>query len=620
MTARANPAPVARLGWLLLRRDPAWRSLWQVILISAVLGIVIRAGAGAEPPDLGGGPLVTQPGRILAQFVMTWLWFFWATLITNFWTRSSRLALAMPLSPRRVWPLRAACQLAMSLLPVALVTLAVAQRGWRGGLPLLDAGTVRLGVRVWGVLALFQLAAQLPARLQHRIPARPAYVAYIAALAAGSLWLTLVSPPHPGFLAGLLGAVLLTGACNWWCLPTTWSLTAGAPAMPDGDSRAGRARDAAGCPPARSEAQPASVMTSPVRRSGGRWLRWRTILGVLHAHPLAVILLLILTYYGFLLVEDLHTPRNMLPFILLAAALLWGVLGQSVGRLHRLDPLPISRSRLFAAAVLPPLACLALGFGAGELRYRLAPYTPTLVGYWDRQVQVPREFWCVAPAGEVPLVRAPWGEAHRPAARPLTRLGGTMLYHPYEHGEASSPAFIDWQIWRAIADVHGVRAPASISDPDRPLSPGYLAAIARGGFTPDASVGLGSAIHARTRALGACLAALGAGFLLAIGLGHWSPRNSSWRRLSTILATGLPVALMIALVIGGASELVDIGAMGALVLILVRNGAEALALPAGVLWALAPVCLVLGLWIAQERFARIEIPPRLSRRRFHEEY
>jgi hypothetical protein len=127
---------------------------------------------------------------------------------------------------------------------------------------------------------------------------------------------------------------------------------------------------------------------------------------------------------------------------------------------------PLSRSALvhlgLAVAVAPYMVGAAMGMA---LRPNLPPpFFNSFVGGGPRlyrpanqdfpNTNLPLEFWRYAPGGNVPLIRAPWGESVQP--QPLF-IAGFAFFNPYEVRNGNGERFSDWQLGRATEAVHGRR-------------------------------------------------------------------------------------------------------------------------------------------------------------------
>jgi hypothetical protein len=112
--------------------------------------------------------------------------------------------------------------------------------------------------------------------------------------------------------------------------------------------------------------------------------------------------------------------------------------------------LPVRRSSLLAASLLPWLTLLLLGVLGSNW---FAPNTPIRLernaSNQVSDIRPPLEFWHT---GEAPVIESPWGETWRPAT---VRLLGVAIHNPYSFGPANSARFSEWQFRRATEAVYG---------------------------------------------------------------------------------------------------------------------------------------------------------------------
>jgi hypothetical protein len=158
--------------------------------------------------------------------------------------------------------------------------------------------------------------------------------------------------------------------------------------------------------------------------------------------------------------------------IILTAYLLLAFIVGPTQRLHLLDPLPISRRRIFASLVLPILATLTIGVVVGrsvlvarEGSHRLVEFQREDSHYfppWTTKVdtlRIPFEFCAISGDGDVPQIESPWGESHDPWKVALFGSSGAVLYSPFSPRGEASPEFIALQISRAIEAIYGESVP-----------------------------------------------------------------------------------------------------------------------------------------------------------------
>jgi len=131
-------------------------------------------------------------------------------------------------------------------------------------------------------------------------------------------------------------------------------------------------------------------------------------------------------------------------------------------RFFRTDPWPVSRGRVFAAAAVPFVVVLALGYGVGSIwassagtereAIRLLPFDDGSTAHF---VQVPVGYCEVAADGVPPESVSPWGETHRPGPMPVWEGGTFAVYSPFSVAPTSSPEFVALQLSRAVETIYG---------------------------------------------------------------------------------------------------------------------------------------------------------------------
>jgi len=147
-----------------------------------------------------------------------------------------------------------------------------------------------------------------------------------------------------------------------------------------------------------------------------------------------------------------------------------GTLRIALQSLHGLGGLPFPRERLLRYAVLPTLAVLAASVVASEARSRpfvgMEPFsrgvaldlaserTLTGLGTYHEHVRVPPSLWRIG-SPEDAVVTAPWGETATVHTHPLWPGASVVAYNPYDVEMAGSREFLEWQLARALAAVHG---------------------------------------------------------------------------------------------------------------------------------------------------------------------
>jgi hypothetical protein len=202
--------------------------------------------------------------------------------------------------------------------------------------------------------------------------------------------------------------------------------------------------------------------------------------GVAPGQLLAIPVLLVFGYpfivlWGVLISGAVLSESFGYWMLFLSAYLLFAFLPAAMAQLYALDPLPLSRRRIFALIVVPLLLLLSAGYGAGWTAVRLLGEPSPRVRFQEAAsegvvppypsqpatVRVPAGLCRIAWDGQPPQNVSPWGEAHPPWTVPLVSGGTAVLYSPYSTPEGSSPEFVALQISRAVEAVYGKSIPPS---------------------------------------------------------------------------------------------------------------------------------------------------------------
>jgi len=566
----------------LLRQDPALRTLRTSVLVMLAAGLSIRVAAAGMYPQLGERPMIQEGGAVAVYFFMVWFGLMFFLVPSNFFARAGRMVLALPLSARRLWLARVFSLALAGLAPLAAIIYPVSLG--TGGLAnwvVPDPDVLLLGVRIGSCLVLAVVLFQVPSPDLRRIPMRGGYVLCIGTVAC-VLYLYLLATPNTALYTVL--PLLATAAVGAW----TWSrLPAGFVLLP---------RDLSGTPepdPGPEEVRKESPGTAPAEGGERRsfpWLLHRTVARVLTAN-LVTGLFLGLTFLEGAVATLLYlTGRNPLLYMVFAAGFQFPLISYAAARLWRLDPLPISRRLLFVYAALPGLLAVLLGVGAGWLFLAVSPDNPEQVRYRDHRVQAPDEYHEVAWDGRPPAVTAPWGETHTPRPLPLVEGRAFALYDPFEVGPDSSPAFLAWQVDRAVLAVHGVK-------------------------------GLPSESRSRTMAVAVLLL----GIITALGLCLALQANRATVRpaLYTTPVTAFYVLLLLflaAAIFGESAGVTKLWIVGVLPLLLCRWIGEALPLATPLLWMVCIAGVAAGYLLVLHTFRRIETRARAGRKPVVEPY
>lgn len=438
----------------LFRQDPSLRGLGFALLIGVALGAFFRSLTASLPTAAdqlsrnARGWLLFAVGLVVCTALT-------ALYSQNFVTRSSRMALALPIRAATLWRVRITSVLLTIVLPVAIATFGAASGA--GG----EVSRIVLlsGLRGCAALILAALLFQLPEFELNTTRIEPPFVVYVLFVSGAAVIYVLVTPASWISIAiPLLGAV---GVAIWVDrhIPPAFLLSPTEPEVPLSEMEpahtAGRDSDLS---------TPREAGSTSVRRDEGteshsgereeRWILRRTIFHLLVNHWITWLVAVGCAFVAFAVVYGYRTGDNPMPNIIIS--LLWpvAILEQAVIRLYRLDYLPIPRPRLFSYIILALVVPLLLGTGVGALGF-LSPIEASQIRYHEGRLQVPAEEWRLTARGQVEAVTAPWGESFTPRENPLFPGSSVVAYMPFESGEASSDRFRALQANRAVRTVYG---------------------------------------------------------------------------------------------------------------------------------------------------------------------
>jgi hypothetical protein len=277
-------------------------------------------------------------------------------------TRGEEFELSLPLSARRIWLDDLKSELELSTVLLVFLSL------WILGIALLaPVGPLRPAVPVAAFFlvsgtALAATLLQAPDLDSARVDSTPGTVLWmigvVVAVPALLVFLTRFGPA-----AALLPLALaaIAGSFVWARIPASFNLV-----RPEPEASRKRAEVAAEAEPAPT----ASIVTRAILGSttwdgestASRWLA-------------TVSALLFAGLGAFALGGGLESvlPRLGVAMPPMTTLALFLAAGPRIGKLYRLDALPIRRSRIFRSVFLPPLAVFAACWGAGALLSSAAP-------------------------------------------------------------------------------------------------------------------------------------------------------------------------------------------------------------------------------------------------------
>ena len=454
--------------WTWLRQDPAIRSLPRWLPFAAfnttlMLGLVTLA---RRTPH---GSLLADPFWDHAA----WALCFWAAVAiflcsSGFRTRCSPFAMAMPVSPRRLWLthlsaglLAGAALLAVSGGLVGAIGAMAALKSART--PLFEPDVTRLMIHLMSGLVFATVLLQSRRPGLHKIPADRRFIPFLMATILGVLLLIVMLGDRPLWVSLVpLGVAIAMAVRTYRMLPSSFTLVSREP------EEVGRA--AAGMITGADETDagiwPLAGETGR-SRAGRMWLLYSTIYQTLAKKPLMGLLILpVLIFFGMMLGGAFFGEDEDLRYshIVLVAYILFGFSAPLIGRIHLLDHMPISRRQLFAFATIPALSLLSLGYGGGWLLAVWKDQPKELIEYRkeDRHhsLYVPLAACKIAWDGRPPENGSLWGESHPAWQVPLYRGSRAVLYSPYSTPADGSIDFVAHQISRATETVYGRAVPA----------------------------------------------------------------------------------------------------------------------------------------------------------------
>ena len=594
----------------LFRQDPARSALPRAILSSLAVGFLFRL-----VPDISSALTVLDAGNLPTGFasmyaVATGL-IVTMVLGGNSWTRSSRLALGLPISARSVWMVRMASLILIALLSTAALALAT-------GITVdLTQGTVAFNsvilltaarAAVTCVLILFLY--QLPLSAQGSIPITAAYAVYMVFIGLTVLAFSAAAPPS---IAGTCVLLLVTISLG------TWLTMRVPPAFSIG--------------PTIEESQGPALITpeknEPVDSVGwdgqgdhfSKWnLHWVLFRGLKTNVLIWFLLAIVGASVAVAALEFLKGTNAFMPLFFIVIYHL-PLLQGALESMTPFDAVPISRRVLWAHTVGPMVAMAALGLVIAWTVFVMNPKPFTQIHYSECCVQVPWDYWEISRDGQIPTVATSWGESYTPQAHQLWRGSTIVLYDPYESGPESSPQFVEYQMRRATHAVYGDPVPKTFSKADYVSPSNIIAGVERGAFTLDLTRGRISADRSRTGAVALTVLVVPIAGIMLPALLQYGP----WvhRKIFKRASIGFIILLVAAIVAVSAARLLgftQVWYVGVLLSAGFRSLSHSLPLPTVWLWIFS-VTFWVGAYLVLERvFYTIEFPREKTMNRFAEDF
>jgi hypothetical protein len=587
----------------LLRQDPVLESFRITLAVALFLGLLLRFVMVELPENLGRlalGELDSIVGVLTGALVLFW---FFLLVTSGFWMRCRRLDLVLPITSRRLWFSRGLMVVAGWLLPLMILTLVIALRFGPGGRVGLDPHVLIWGLHQASWLLLLSVCLQIPGRAlqQQRIDAW--FILFSSVLAVAALMAILLTPPEPLFILSPLVAAFLLILVRLRRLPAGLLMASG-----DIEEAVDSAPDGVSAP------EPWPVISAESPRTAW-WFRVRVFTRMVMNNPIHWIIIPGVAAIGWAVMESYQMGKTVMPFLFFIVLWPWALLAYSLPRVQRFDHLPIARRTLLPLGVLPFLLLISVG---PLLRAVTHPGNPdgAQIHLLHGELQVPPEFWELAPEGEAALQVAPWGETHLPEAKRLFIGWSMAVFNPYTWSEESSERFVAWQLTRSRTVVYGVGA-----DDELAASRQSEEEIQGGRGREDRQVGRSLRSPQRQRCL-----AVGSGIIilactLLAGLSLLAYRARGPRKLFALvfpLAGVLMVSWGSVVLVGNEFGWAEREFMEVFLPALVHGWAEAMPLATPWLWLLDLLLLTGGYTLLLRIYRGIELP--LPKKTFLVEY
>jgi len=596
----------------LIRQDPARGGLIRAIASCVGGGAIMRIApdlgeqiARLSLDDLPGGyvPLYLLLTGLVATFVLS----------GNAWTRSSRLALGLPISTRRVWTVRTGSLIGIALASVAalaaLLGLSVDLTEMRFSM---NPAIALAGARSAATVVLMLFVFQLPQSARDRIPITAPYIVYVIFCGVFILVFSAVAIPSMAGTFFLSTVAVGLGIYLYLRIPATFSV---GPTIEESETPVWS------MPDERDLALPQPLGDDQLvgdRRNPSHALHWVLFRG-LKTNILTWLLIGIVGFATIAILEFLKGTNALLPLFFLTIYQL-PLLQAALESTAPFDPLPISRRILWAHSVGPIIISAVVGVFVAGVIFSLNPRSFTHITYSECCVKVPWDYMELSRGGKVPAITTAWGESYTPRAHPLWKGQTAALYDPFEVGKESSQRFAEFQMRRAVEAVYGKPSAGevSIEGSGPPIVVEGSDSVNR---TVDATRGRMSADRNHTAAVALMLLAVLTTILILVSLLQFGSsvhrKAYKWTSIGFIVfVIALTVAVSVARIYG----FTEVWYLGALISMGIRSLAHSLPLPTLILWFFC-VTFWAGAYLLLERvFCTIEFPREKTMNRFAEVY
>jgi len=446
----------------LIRQDPALRGLppWLSVtagvgtaLLGALSVLLYAAAARGAPPD--------PDLHFTFSFTVVWLSMAVFLLSPGARTRASDFTLGLPIEARSLATLHSLAVLLSSLAAWALLIgiLLIGTRVVKAfGAPDILPGPRILDLALYLPAGFCLVIAVLhaPAPEQRTLPMGRPYAGLWALTVLGGLVVTLGLTHLPLVFVSTLP--LAAAAVLWWSrrqAPLTLLVAPREAVLEPG--------------PAAANGETAWVASRrPHSGIAYRWFLFRTV----HRATMKKTALPVIGYPAILVlgaalsgVFSVQNEDGALRFdlIVISAYMILAFFGGLTTHLDRVDNLPLSRRKLLAMFMVPPVLALVAGYGIG-LGVIAALGPRDLIQLHPAEccgtfVTLPSARCGIAWDGRVPANEAPWGESHVAWSAPLYRGSRARVYSPFSSSEPPSAKYMAWQIGRATEAVYDRTVP-----------------------------------------------------------------------------------------------------------------------------------------------------------------
>jgi len=411
----------------LIRQDPARGGLARAIVSCMAGGAIMRIA-----PDLGDQIPKLTLGDLPDGFVPFYLLFtaMVATFVLggNAWTRSSRLALGLPISSRHVWMVRTTSLIGIALTSVATFAIVMGLSVDFAAMQFsLNPAIGLAGARSAATVVLMLFVFQLPQSARDRIPINAPYVVYLIFCGVFILVFSAAAIPSLTGTLFLSTVAVALGVYLFLRVPATFSV---GPTIEESETPTWS------MPDERDLALPQPLGDEQLvgdRRSSAQVLHW-VLFRALKTNILTWFLIGIVGASATVATLEFFKGTNALMPLFFLTIYQLPLLQAALESMAPFDPLPISRRVLWAHSVGPIIVSAAVGVGIALVIFILNPRSFTHVASSECCVKVPWDYMELSQDGKVPAIIAPWGESYTPSAHPLWKDRTAALYDPFEVG------------------------------------------------------------------------------------------------------------------------------------------------------------------------------------------